>query len=168
MIGRIENGEIKIEGDIDELVEKGYGIKEGNYLKLKNYEALYLLFNGKIEIFDDKGNKIEKIEDFVSKFLKEDPLLMIKYLIYRDIRSKGYVIREGYRFGNDFRVYERGKYDKKPAKYIIYGIFEGQVFNFGDLTELLRHTQALRKTLILAVVDRRTEVVYYTVSKLMV
>ena len=31
---------------------------------------------------------------------------MSVFLVYRDLRSKGYVAKEGFGFGNDFRVYE--------------------------------------------------------------
>ena len=57
--------------------------------------------------------------------LKHDKDILTRFLIYRDLRSRGYVAREGFGFGVDFRVYERGEFEQKPAKYVIFGINEG-------------------------------------------
>ena len=90
----------------------------------------------------------------------------VEYLIYRDLRDRGYVVREGFGLGINFRVYERGGYGKDTAKYLIFGIQEGQPTSMEVLSRALRHSQSLKKTLVLAVLNRRGEVVYYSLSKL--
>ena len=62
---------------------------------------------------------------FLKILLKRDASVFTKFIIYRDLRTRGYIAKEGFGFGNDFRVYERGEYFKKPAKYVIFGINEG-------------------------------------------
>jgi tRNA-intron endonuclease len=88
------------------------------------------------------------------------------YLAYRDLRSRGYVVREGFGLGVDFRVYERGDYGKDTAKYLILSIQEGKPISLEDLAKALQQCQSLKKELVLAVMNRRGEVVYYSVSKL--
>ncbi len=90
----------------------------------------------------------------------------MKYLIYRDLRSRGYVVREGFGLGIDFRVYERGEYGKATADYLILGIQEGKPTSVEELARVLKHVQSLKKELVLAVVNRRGEIVHYTLSKL--
>jgi tRNA-intron endonuclease len=76
------------------------------------------------------------------------------------------VAREGFGLGIDFRVYDRGEYGKNTAKYLIFGMQEGQPVTLEELARALRYVQSLKKRLVLAVLNRRGEVVYYSLSKL--
>ena len=35
--------------------------------------------------------------------------------LFRDLKTRGYVVKDGFGFGSDFRVYERGDYGEKGA-----------------------------------------------------
>ncbi|UCD73094.1 MAG: tRNA-intron lyase, partial [Candidatus Bathyarchaeota archaeon] len=89
-----------------------------------------------------------------------------KYLIYRDLKSRGYVVRGGFGWGVDFRVYERGKYGEVTARYLILSMREGKPISLEDLIRVLRQSQTLKKELVLAVMNRRGEIVYYSISEL--
>ena len=56
---------------------------------------------------------------------KYDKNILTKFLIYRDLRNRGYIVKDGFGFGSDFRVYERGHFGEKGAKYLIFGMNEG-------------------------------------------
>jgi tRNA-intron endonuclease len=153
--------------DVENLSSRGYGVLEEEKLKLFSYEALFLLSKEIIEIEDDKtGEKID-FQNLLQKAQTcEDENIWVKYLIYRDIRSRGYVAREGFGLGVDFRVYERGEYGKEAAKYLLLGIQEGKPVSVEELARALKYTQRLKKQLILAVINRRGEIVYYSLSQL--
>ncbi len=76
------------------------------------------------------------------------------------------MVREGFGLDIDFRIYERGAYGKKPATYLVLSIQEGKPIPVKKLAQVLRHVQSLKKKLVLSVVNRRGEVVYYSLSKL--
>lgn len=82
------------------------------------------------------------------------------------MRGRGYIVREGFGLGVDFRLYGKGEYAKDTADYIVYGVYEGMSLSIEDLAQVLMRSQNLKKTLILAVVNRRGEIVYYTLSYL--
>ncbi len=63
-------------------------------------------------------------------------------------------------------MYERGEYGKETAKYLIFGIQEGQPVSVEELARALRYVQSLKKRLVLSVINRRGEVVYYSISQL--
>ncbi len=152
---------------VDWLASRGFGYEYDGARVLYPYEVLYLLSIGKLRIEAADGLKEPgRFEEFLAEYKSSDKLIWTRYLIYRDLRSRGYVVREGYGFNIDFRVYERGEYGSHTSKYLVYGICEGEPVKFSVLSELLKRVQSLRKALILAVVDRRSEVVYYTVSRL--
>jgi len=150
---------------IEALSSRGYGVSENGKLTLHFYEALVLLSKDVIQIEDKNGGEVS-FQNLLRRFELVDENAWVKYLIYRDLRSRGYVAREGFGLGIDFRVYERGEYGKEPAKYLIFGVQEGQPVSMEDLARALRYVQSLKKELVLTVINRRGEVVYYSLSQL--
>jgi tRNA-intron endonuclease len=97
--------------------------------------------------------------------LKNDLSIFTKFLIFRDLRTRGYIAKEGFGFGDDFRVYERGEYSRKAAKYVIFGINEGISVRANILFENIRSIEKMGKEAIIAVIERRGEIIYYKVSR---
>jgi tRNA-intron endonuclease len=150
---------------IEGLSSRGYGVSENGKLTLTFYEALFLLSKGVIEVEEETGEKVG-FENLLKRFQSADENAWVRYLIYRDLRSRGYVAREGFGLGIDFRVYERGEYGKETARYLIFGIQEGQPVSVEELARALGYVQSLKKKLVLAVINRRGEIVYYSLSQL--
>jgi tRNA-intron endonuclease len=151
---------------IEEFSLKGYGVEEDGKLQLTFYEALFLLGKGAITVTDKETKKKMGFQDLLKRFQQVDKDAWVRYLIYRDMRGRGYVAREGFGLGIDFRVYERGDYGRGTAKHLIFGIQEGQPVTIEKLARTQRHVQNLKKNLILAVINRRGEIVYYSLSEL--
>jgi tRNA-intron endonuclease len=147
----------------DELRTKGFGEKEDAEYVLKPYEALYLMHTKRLTI---KNKPSMAFDPLLELLLKYDRSIMTKFLIYRDLRSRGYVAKEGFGFGNDFRVYERGEYEKKPAKYVVFGINEGTNTTAKELAGAVDQIEKMGKEAVVAVVERRGEVIYYKASKM--
>ena len=150
---------------VDELSSKGYGVAENDGFLLTFYEALYLLDREQIEVEDEKGGKVD-FQGLLKRYKSVEKDAWSKYLVYRDLRSRGYVVREGFGLGVDFRVYERGEYGKNTAKYLILSIQEGKPVTVEKLAHIMKQCQSLKKELVLAVTNRRGEIVYYSVSQL--
>lgn len=147
----------------DQLRNKGYGDKEDNNYFLETYEALYLLHLNKLVITN--GDVVD-FSDLMKHALKYDKEIVTKFLVYRDLRSRGYVVKEGFGFGTDFRVYERGGYEKKRAKYVIFCVNEGINVKVGELSKHVREIETMGKNAIAAVVERRGEVIYYKLTNM--
>jgi len=152
--------------DIEGLTTRGYGKSENGNLILAFQEALYLLDKGIIMVEDGKTHINITFQELLEKARLVDEDSWGRYLIYKDLRSRGYVVREGFGLGIDFRVYKRGEYGKSTADYLILGVKEGKPVMVEDLVRILTQVQSLKKTLILAVLNRRGEIVYYSLSRL--
>ncbi|MBS7609586.1 tRNA-intron lyase [Candidatus Bathyarchaeota archaeon] len=146
------------------LKERGYGVLEGEELELLPEEALYLSEDKRLKIKDKDTGEEAGFQSLAERFIRERPELWIRYLIYRDLRKKGYVVKDGYGLGLDFLVYERGSFGKEPAKFLVLGLSEGETLKLEGLLETLRMAMGSKKELILAVVESRGDVVYYAVS----
>lgn len=157
---------VKSREDSEKLSLRGYGVQRDEGLLLTFYEALYLQDRGLLKVIDEKTGRPVGFQDLLKKYKAIEKNAWIKYLIYRDLRSRGYVIREGFGMGVDFRLYERGEYSKDSADYLVYGIYEGMALSIEDLAQILLRAQNLKKELILAVINRRGEIVYYSLSRL--
>jgi tRNA-intron endonuclease len=149
---------------VEWLKSKGYGSGE-TQRTLKFHEALYLLEQNKLEATDRK-KRVLSFDELLRRAEKYDSKVLYKYLIYRDLRNRGYVVVDGYGLGIDFNVYERGDFPNNIPKILVFGLCEGVPISFEELIKILKVAQANRKTLVLSVIDRRNEVVYYTISRL--
>ncbi len=169
--GEVVDGRVVVsnKSSIDELARRGYGYKEEidgrERYCLYMYEALYLLYTSKMIVKYDDGRALT-FDELVDEALKYDNSAWIKFLIYRDLRSRGYVVREGFGFNNDFRVYDRGDYSSKPARYVVFALNEGREVKIDTLSSIVEQISTMGKEPIMAVVERRGEVIYYKVSKM--
>ncbi|MCS7096768.1 MAG: tRNA-intron lyase [Candidatus Bathyarchaeota archaeon] len=162
----VENGvRVKSGPSADELSARGYGVKDNDGVLLKFYEALYLLDKGLLKVRNEEGNEVT-FDHLLHFAEKTDENIWTKYIVYRDLRSRGYVVRGGFGLSVDFRVYERGEYGKDTAKYLILTLQEGKNITLAKLAHVLKQCQNLKKELVLAVMSRRGEIVYYSVSQL--
>src|SRR5687767_10048380 len=90
----------------DQLRSKGFGENQDSEYTLGHCEALYLAFTNRLVIKNNEDSNIG-FEQLIKKMLKHDPSILTRFLVYRDLRSRGYVVKDGFGFGIDFRVYER-------------------------------------------------------------
>ena len=157
---------VSLPENIEELTSRGYGTSKNKKLVLTFCETLFLVGKEIIAVKDLKNRKKIDFQQLLSRYQMLDENAWAKYLIYRDLRSRGYVARDGFGLGIDFRVYERGEYGTATAKNLVLGIQEGQPVSMEDLIRALKNAHSLKKELVLAVLNRRGEVVYYSLSKL--
>ena len=150
---------------VDGLVSRGYGVPGKKSFLLTFYEALYLVDRTMLEVQDESGEEAG-FQRLLQCYEVVNENAWASYLVFRDLRSRGYVVREGFGQGVDFRVYERGDYSKDTAKYLVVSVQEGKPIAVESLSRALMQSLSLKKELILAVMNRRGEIVYYSVSEL--
>jgi len=144
---------------LSDLRERGFGSLRKERLLLSPYETFFLVDKGRVIVFDKKDGHEFTLRELVQKLSAKKPEVWIKYLAYRDLRDRGYIIREVDKV--DFEIYGKG-----PIRRLIYIIYEGSEANIKKLNELLKFSVKERKDLILAVIDRRTDLVYYSLSEM--
>ncbi|MDU9376791.1 hypothetical protein McpSp1_14190 [Methanocorpusculaceae archaeon Sp1] len=135
--------------------QSGYGrIEKTGKLRLAVEEALYLIARGKIEIDGWSFDHLLSANAANHGFLRS-------FIVYRDIRERGYVVTTG---PQDYRIFPRGQ---RPghgqSKYLLRVLSERDMV---DLSVVLREAQAasnMRKQFLLAVVDDEHELTYYEI-----
>jgi tRNA-intron endonuclease len=173
--GKIENNKVFVEDQegINEFYEQSYIgiIEEKNDKKILVLEPIeVLLLHERQRIFlwenNDKTKELYDFEGLLSYFSQYDEFLWQKYVIYMDLRRRGYIVRSGFGGGIDFMVYKRGAdFRNETAKFLIYPVFEGSPIQLRDLDRNSRVALSSRKELIVATVDRLSRPIYYNVKK---
>ena len=137
---------------------------EKNKLLLKPFESLYLLYTNKLTIF--KGKKNINFDLLLQIYKKQDENILTKFLVYRDLRTRGYIVKDGFGFGSDFRVYGKGDFGEKGAKFLVFGLNEGKQEKIGTLQKKIGEITKMGKEPIIAVIERRGAIIYYKISRI--
>jgi tRNA-intron endonuclease, archaea type len=151
-----EAGAIRLGRDGLQLYEQsGYGRPVGDGLSLVPVEALYLVHRGRLEL---PG---ESFESLLAEFTV-DPHFLRTYLVYRDLRERGYVVQTG---PHDFRVFRRGQRPGSgQSQYMVRVLSERDPIAFDQVIAEATSTAQMRKSHLLAAVDDEDELTYYEVK----
>jgi tRNA-intron endonuclease len=147
------------------LKERGFGEEVGERLILAPVEALYLLEKKRISIRD--GRKKLTFESLFSLLKKAENELDMKYAVYRDLRSKGYVVRTGLKYGTYFRVYDKGiRVGEGHSELLIQPVPEEMKTSVYEIVRVVRLSHSVKKKMIWAIVDTEGSVTYLKLSRI--
>ena len=153
--------------DADKISQQGfYGNRiDGNRLELEPVELLHLIERKRLVVKKPDGGIIGP-DYIVSELLDDDPDLWTRYLVFRDLRSRGYAVRQGFGSGIGFRVYARGdRPGTASANQLVYVLKEGEPISLSDLDMVTQTATGSRKDLVFALVDQNGEVNFYRVAQ---
>ena len=161
----IKNQTVVLEPKLQQqLNQKGYGEMIQSKLLLKSFESLYLLFTDRLALFRAKKNI--DFDLFLQICKKHDKDILTKFLVYRDLRNRGYTVKDGLGFGSDFRVYDKPFSPKSSSKFLVFGLNEGKHEKISKLQKKIEKITKIDKEPIIAVVQRQGEIIYYKISEM--
>ena len=138
-----------------------FGKIEADTLNLSLIEACYLLEKGRLDIYDDD---IECTVGYLIDILKEQGLYG-KYIVYRDLKDRGFVIKTGFKYGAEFRLYNRGGGPgQSHSDYLVKVMFENYEIDSLDFASYIRVAHGVNKKFLLAIVDDDFDITYYNVE----
>lgn len=133
-------------------------------LTLDRYEAVYLSEMGRAEATTASGRRARWPEVF-RRAVRVDPGFAVRYLVYRDLRQRGYVVRATPP-PVAFSVLPRGGIlHKTPSRYWVEALSERVPFDLARLFDLADRSQSAKKLLLLALVDEESDLTYYRVRR---
>jgi len=136
-------------------------LNKSNKVELSFVEALFLLEKDKIIVLDGRNSKVSK-ESFIRKAQKQDRNFWTRYIVFRNLRDRGYVVKTALKFGADFRVYDRGvKPGEDHAKWVVFAVHESNVQTWHEFSAKNRVAHSTKKRLLLGVVDAEGDVSYW-------
>ncbi|MEM4264006.1 MAG: tRNA-intron lyase [Candidatus Woesearchaeota archaeon] len=162
-----ENGRVITEcsGEAKELYDQSrYGtLLPDNRVQLSLLETMYLVEKEKIMLLDSRNKEISA-KVFLKKASRLEKNFWVRYKVFSDIRSRGYIIKTALKFGADFRIYERGvKPGEDHAKWIVYPVHETNSLTWQEFAAKNRVAHSTKKKLMIGVVDDEGDVSYWEV-----
>jgi tRNA-intron endonuclease len=153
---------VPTQSEADSLLQDGYGYRKNKMHYLWSVETLYNVERRKIAVVEEETNKTLSFQELLHRLSVYDPELWIKFIVYKDLRTRGFIIKIS---NKDFKIYERGDYGNKPPSYQLKIISEGKPEIVENLLIELKITGNESSNMKIAVVDRRGEIVYYGVEE---
>ena len=162
LLGRIVVADNK--NQAQELYDKSrFGELVDGKIQYSLVEALYLVEKAKLTVKEDK--KTIKKDDLIKLSQKLEKDFWIKYVVFRDMRNRGYIVKTALKFGAEFRVYDRGvKPGDDHAKWILFPVSESKSLTWYNFSAMNRVAHSTRKSLLVGIVDVESSVTYYNVS----
>jgi tRNA-intron endonuclease len=140
-----------------------FGEPVGEKIQYTLSEALFLVEKGKMEILSRK-QKIPK-KELIDKLKRIDKKIQTKYIVFKDLREKGYIVKTALKFGAEFRIYDKGtKPGKKHAKWIVFTDHESKRLTWHEFSAKNRVAHSTKKNLLLAIADQEGDISYYEVK----
>ncbi len=164
-------GKVVLRDGFSELAEKSYGREAGKALELSFVETLYLLSRERIALV--KGKSALGFGGLMRQASKNEKRIHGKYVVFADLRDRGLVVKTGFKFGCDFRVYKRGVSSRKGPKesgehtrWIVHVAEEDYTCAFQELSRSVRLAHSIRARMLWAVVDTEDNVTYYEILRI--
>ena len=144
---------------------RGYfGTTSADALSLDRYETAYLREMGRLDLVDARGRPVDW-PDLYRRAVRAEPGFAVRYVVYRDLRQRGYVVRRSPP-PTEFAVLPRGGvYHKTPAKYWVVAYSERQPFDLAQLEALAERAHGAKKSLLVAVIDEESDLTYYRLRR---
>ncbi|MGP8077985.1 MAG: tRNA-intron lyase [Thermoplasmata archaeon] len=139
-------------------------VQSDGSLALDRYESVYLAEMGRIDLPVPRGGGLAWPGIF-RRAVRADPGFAVRYLVYRDLRQRGYVVR-----ANPppvaFAVLPRGGIpNKTPSRFWVVALSEREPFDLARTLDLAERAQGARRLLWLAVVDEESDLTYYRIRR---
>ncbi len=145
------------------LYEKSrFGEKVEDRMEYSFVESLYLVREGKMMVFF--GNKEINFDDLMNRVKRKDKRVENKFVAFKDLRKRGYIVKTALKFGADFRVYEKGvKPGEDHALWVLFVVKENEQLKWHDFAAKNRVAHSTKKKLLLGIVDEEGDVSYYEI-----
>jgi tRNA-intron endonuclease len=163
-VGRLEGETIVVEDEraASTLYNKGsHGTPEsGGGLRLTYMESAYLVDADRLRVEDGDGNPVT-YEDLISSGGRSDPVFEVHYLVYRDMRERGYLVKPSTTPGVDFDVFPRGGTHKDPSRQWLLAVSERASFGTEPFLDMLHRAERFKRRVLIGVVDEEGDVTHY-------
>ena len=145
---------------------KGYfgTVLPGGGLSLDRFDAVYLCEMGRIQASNERGRSVPWVRGF-RRAARGDRAFGVRYLVYRDLRQRGYVVRSSPP-PVAFTVLPRGGIlNKTPSRFWVEAVSERTPFDLAHLFEIAERARGAKKSLLLGLVDEESDLTYYHVRR---
>jgi tRNA-intron endonuclease len=125
----------------------------GEGLQLSLLETAYLLEAGALLVRDAKSGRKINYTQFIKKAERIQPDFSVRLKVYKDMKSKGLIVKTGFKYGTHFRVY-KGDPEKEHALYLVHAVSSTYHSTWPEISRAVRLAHGVKKELLLGRVNK--------------
>ena len=146
------------------LFEKSsFGEKISSRIEYSSFEALFLVETDKMQVFSN--SKPLSLDSIIKKLKRKDKNIESKFLVYSNLRNKGYILKTALKFGADFRVYNKGsRPGQSHAPWLLFIAKDSKPLAWNEFAAKNRIAHSTNKKLMIALIDEESSISYYQVD----
>ena len=133
-----------------------YGKPMSKGLQLSLVETRYLLEKKILEVNNVKNKKRIPISRFRRKAKSIQPDFDLRFTVYNDLKSRGMIVKTGFKYGAHFRVYD-DEPDKSHAKFLVHSVPKGFASTWPEISRAVRLAHGVKKEMLFARVNKNIE-----------
>lgn len=146
----LDDSVIVLGEDADRLYENGfYGKKIGPMLQLSLLETAYLMEKGRLEVRSIRSGQKMGDKGFLTNARRSQPDFDMRMKAYQDLRSRGMVVKTGFKYGTHFRVYE-GNPSKHHSRYLVHVVPDDYSTVWAEISRAVRLAHGVKKEILFA------------------
>lgn len=136
--------------------------REGGALELDPLETIYLSEMERLRVQSSKG-AARSFRELLAEAHGRDGTFEIRYLVYRDLRQRGYVVLRGPPPAEFSLLPRGGSPPKTPSRWWVESRSERVPFSLAETSAHLESVRAARRTLFVGIIDEESDLTYYRV-----
>ncbi len=140
-----------------------FGKKFGPALQLSFVEGLYLLEKGAL-LFDKDDKKVSKTK-FLKYAKKRHSNISSELTVFKDLKKRKLVVKTGFKFGTDFRVYTDHP-DDIHAEYLVHVVTKDYISLWSEFSRAVRLAHSVNKEIVFARILKEDIVEYICFGRL--
>ena len=130
-------------------------------LELSLIECVYLTQQKRLNVRRHDSDSVLSVDELLQLGSEWSDEFKDRFIVYSQLRERGYVVRPGLKFGTDFAVYEHGP-GKDHAPLLVHVIPQRKGVVPLDIVRAGRLATSVKKKLFIATVKVSGEVAYYS------
>jgi tRNA-intron endonuclease len=130
-------------------------------LELSLIECVYLTQQKRLRVRGHDDDAVLSTDDLLDLGSNWSEDFKDRFIVYSQLRERGYIVRPGLKFGTDFAVYEHGP-GKDHAPFLVHVIPQRKGVVPLDIVRAGRLATSVRKKFIIATVKGTGDVAYYS------
>jgi tRNA-intron endonuclease, archaea type len=123
-----------------------YGKMINNILQLSLIESCYLQGKGMLNVVGSDGQQMTA-EALIGFGRESQDEFDLRLRSYADLRSRGMVVKTGFKYGTHFRVYE-GSPDDCHARYLVHAVPASNVAMWPEISRTVRLSGGVKKEIL--------------------
>ncbi len=112
-------------------------------------EAAYLMEQGRLEIYTIVSGRKVPLDRFKKRALKFQQDFDLRLRAYKDLRSRGLVVKTGFKYGSHFRVYEDDP-ERSHARWLVHAVPEDYETIWPEMSRAVRLAHGVKKEILFA------------------